>query len=166
MSIKPYIQSLPSSHPALEDVDYAHAYYNRSILKSDGKVFTWRNRAERIQLIRKGVPYASFEVLGQRMNKPVKAVLTMVGMAQTTYNKKKSEHSLLDSRNSELVLFIIELMDYGLYVFNAEEDKFNRWLEKANSSLNGNSPLSLLDTITGIEEVKACLDRMEYGNFS
>jgi putative toxin-antitoxin system antitoxin component (TIGR02293 family) len=135
-------------------------------LYSDGKTYVWSNQMERVGIIRQGIPYNSIELISQRLNRPVKSVLTIVGMPQTTYNKKKSEHSLLDSRNSELIVLITELLDYGTEVFNSEEEKFQRWLKKSNLSLGGNSPESLLDTITGIDEVKFCLDRIEYGNFA
>ena len=135
-------------------------------LNSDGKTYVWTNRMERLEIIRKGIPYSSIEIISQRINRPVKSVLSIVGMPQTTYNKKKSEHSLLDSRNSELIVLITELIDYGKEVFNNEEEKFQRWFKKTNQSLGGNSPESLLDTITGIDEVKFCLNRIEYGNLA
>lgn len=132
----------------------------------EGKVYGWTNKMERLGIIREGIPYSSIEVVSKRLNKPVKSVLSLVGLPQTTYNKKKSEHSLLDSRNSELVLLITELIDYGLEVFNNEEEKFQRWLKKSNISLGGNLPESMLDTVTGINEVKFCLNRLEFGNLA
>jgi putative toxin-antitoxin system antitoxin component (TIGR02293 family) len=135
-------------------------------LESDGKAYAWSNTMERVGIIRQGVPYYSIEIISKRLNRPVKSVLSIIGMPQTTYNKKKSEHSLLDSRNSELIVLITELIDYGLEVFNNEEEKFQRWLKKPNLSLDGNSPESLLDTITGIDEVKFALNRIEFGNFA
>lgn len=135
-------------------------------LTSDGKVYVWSNKMERVGLIRQGIPYDSIEIIGKRMNRPVKAMLSLVGLPQTTYNKKKSEHSLLDSRDSELILLITELLDYGIEVFNNEDEKFQRWLKKPNLSLGGNTPDSLLDTITGINEVKFCLNRLEFGNLA
>lgn len=135
-------------------------------LVSDGKTYIWANKIERVGIIRQGIPYNSIETISKRLNRPVKSVLTIVGLPQTTYNKKKSEHSLLDSRDSELIMLITELIDYGVEVFNNEEEKFQRWLKKPNLSLGGNSPESLLDTITGIDEVQFCLNRIEYGNFA
>ncbi|HET6558611.1 MAG TPA: antitoxin Xre/MbcA/ParS toxin-binding domain-containing protein [Prolixibacteraceae bacterium] len=135
-------------------------------IDSDGKTYVWNSKMERLEIIRKGIPYSSIEVISQRLNRPVKSILSIVGMPQTTYNKKKSEHSLLDSRNSELIVSITELIDYGKEVFNNEEEKFQRWLKKTNRALGGNSPESLLDTITGIDEVKFCLTRIEYGNLA
>ncbi|MFN3850495.1 MAG: antitoxin Xre/MbcA/ParS toxin-binding domain-containing protein [Spirosomataceae bacterium] len=135
-------------------------------LVSDGKTFMWTNKMERVNIIRRGIPYDSIETISKRLNRPIKSVLSIVGMPQTTYNKKKSEHSLLDSRDSELIVLITELIDYGIEVFNNEEEKFQRWLKKPNLSLGGNTPESLLDTITGIDEVQYCLNRIEYGNFA
>ena len=133
---------------------------------SDGKTYAWSNRMERVEVIRRGVPFETIELLSKRLDQPVKTTLSLVGIAQTTYNKKKSEHSLLDSRVSELIVLLTELIDYGQQVFNNESDKFQRWLKKPNLSLGGNTPESLLDTTTGIEEVNNCLHRIEYGNFA
>lgn len=135
-------------------------------LTSGNKVYAWTNRMERVQIIREGIPYDSIEAMSKKLNRPVKSILTIIGLPQTTYNKKKSDHSLLDSRNSELILLISELMDYGLEVFNNENEKFQRWLRKPNLSLGGNSPENLLDTITGIDEVRFCLNRLEFGNMA
>lgn len=136
------------------------------VLDSDGKVYKWSNRMERVEVIRQGVPYHSIEGISERLKSPVKSVLSIVGIPQTTYNKKKSEHSLLASRESELIVLLTELIDYGILVFNKEEEKFQRWLKKPNLSLGGNSPESLLDTATGIDEVNYCLNRIEFGNFA
>lgn len=137
-----------------------------SSLNTIGKEFKWTNKLERIGVIRAGIPYDSIEMISRRLNNPVKSVLAIVGIPQTTYNKKKSEHSLLDSRNTELVILINELIDYGLEVFNNEEEKFQRWLKKPNLSIGGNSPESMLDTVTGINEVKFSLNRLEFGNLA
>lgn len=138
----------------------------RSTLNSDGKEYSWSSKLERVEVIRSGIPYDSIEVISKRLNNPVKSILTIVGIPQTTYNKKKSEHHLLDSRDSELVILINELIDYGLEVFNNEEAKFQRWLKKPNLSIGGNIPENMLDTITGINEVKFSLNRLEYGNLA
>ena len=140
--------------------------FKKWTLASDGKKQTWSSKIERLQIIREGVPYSALEIISKRLDSPIKFVLSSMEIPQTTYNKKKSEHALLDSRDSELVLLIIELIDYGVEVFNTEEDKFKRWLKKPNLSLGGSTPESLLDTITGINEVNYCLNRLEYGSLA
>lgn len=137
-----------------------------STIDFEGKSYVWSNKMERIGIIRERIPYQSIEIISRRLNRPIKSVLSIVGMPQTTYNKNKGENSLLDSRDSELIVLITELLDFGLQVFNNEEEKFQRWLKKTNISLGGNSPESLLDTTTGIDEVKFALNRIEFGNFA
>jgi hypothetical protein len=63
---------------------------NRWTLASDGKVYVWTNKMQRAGIIREGIPYGSIEVISKRLNKPVKSILSLVGLPQTTYNKKKS----------------------------------------------------------------------------
>jgi putative toxin-antitoxin system antitoxin component (TIGR02293 family) len=135
-------------------------------LTAGGKKFSWNNDMERIGIIRKGLPYEAIEVISKKIDRPVKSVLTTLEIPQTTYNKKKKEHALLESRDSELVMLISELVDYGIEVFNKEAEKFQRWLKKPNPSLGGNSPDSMLDTVSGIREIKHALNRIEFGNLA
>jgi putative toxin-antitoxin system antitoxin component (TIGR02293 family) len=119
-----------------------------------------------VDIIRRGVPYSSIEIISKRIDVPVKSVLHMFGLPQTTYNKKRREKSLLNGRDSEVILLLTELVDFGIEVFNQEEDKFLRWMKKPNYSLGNNTPESLLDSNTGIQEVRNCLNRIEFGNFA
>lgn len=121
---------------------------------------------DKVNIIREGIPYAAIEVIGRRMNTPVKDVLHIFNLPQTTYNKKRREDALLNERDSETVLLLTELFDFGISVFNGDEQKFLRWMKKPNISLGGVSPESLLDSVTGMQEVKNCLNRLEYGNLA
>ncbi|MCC5930585.1 MAG: DUF2384 domain-containing protein [Cyclobacteriaceae bacterium] len=135
-------------------------------LVAEGREYNWSSKLERVDIIREGVPYGSIEVISKRINLPIKEVLHIFGLPQTTYNKKRRENALLSGRESETVLLLTELFDFGIEVFNQEEEKFRRWLKKQNISLGGNTPESLLDSNTGIQEVKNCLNRIEYGNMA
>jgi putative toxin-antitoxin system antitoxin component (TIGR02293 family) len=128
--------------------------------------YEWSTQMDRVNIIRKGLPYESFEVLSKRADLPVKQVLQLFGIPQTTYNKKKKDKDLLSGRDSEVVLVLTELLDFGLEVFNDEKEKFQRWLKKPNISLGEVAPESLFDSLTGIQEVKNCLNRLEYGNLA
>jgi|JFJP01.1.fsa_nt_gi putative toxin-antitoxin system antitoxin component (TIGR02293 family) len=135
-------------------------------LVSEGHEYVWTSKLDRVTIIRKGVPYASIDIISKRIDVPVKDVLHIFGLPQTTYNKKRREKSLLNGRDSEVVLLLTELLDFGIEVFNNEEEKFQRWMKKINFSLGDNTPESLLDSFTGIQEVKNCLNRIEYGNLA
>lgn len=135
-------------------------------ISSQGKVYAWTSPMEKVNIIRQGIPYGSIEIIGQLLDAPVKDILDILRLPQTTYNKKKKENSMLTGRDSEIILSIIELIDFGNLVFNNEEKKFQRWLKKPNISLGNTSPESLLDSSTGIQEVMNCLNRLEYGNLA
>ncbi len=97
---------------------------------------------------------------------PVKQILNLLRVPQTTYNKKKKDKDLLSGRDSEVILVLTELLDFGINVFNNEDEKFQRWLKKPNISLGGVTPESMFDSLTGIQEVSSCLNRLEYGNMA
>lgn len=59
-----------------------------------------------------------------------------------------------------------EILEYGLEVFNAEEIKFQSWLDKSNISLNNKIPRILLLSDKGCKEILQCLNRIEYGNYA
>ena len=136
-----------------------------SIMVADEK-YTWTTKLERVGIIRNGLPYESIEVISTRANLPIKQVLHLLGVAQTTYNKKKRDKDLLTGRDSEVILVLTELLDFGLEVFNNEKEKFQRWLKKPNISLGDVTPESLFDSLTGIQEVRNSLNRLEYGNMA
>lgn len=135
-------------------------------LDYDEKVISWSNNFERIQVIREGLPFSSLEILSRQINLSVKSLLELMRIPQTTYNKKKKENSLMDIGDSELVVEIVELIDFGISVFNQENEKFLRWLKKPNVSLGGEAPENFLDTRSGILEVMNCLQRIESGSFA
>ena len=139
---------------------------NKWSLEVANKSYGWTTKMDRVNIIRKGLPYESIEVISKKANLTVKQVLHFFGMAQTTYNKKKKDKDLLSSRDSEVILVLTELFDFGIDVFNDEKEKFQRWLKKSNISLGGVSPESLFDSLTGIQEVKNSLNRIEYGNLA
>ena len=128
--------------------------------------FVWATKMDRVGIIRKGLPYESIEVIGKSADLPVKQVLHLFGIPQTTYNKKKRDKDLLSARDSEVILVLTELLDFGLKVFNNEKEKFQRWLKKPNISLGSATPESLFDSLTGIQEVRNSLNRLEYGNMA
>jgi hypothetical protein len=79
---------------------------------------------------------------------------------------QKIVDDLVKSFNKSEELLVIELLDFGLKVFNNDNEKFERWLTKENESLGGVKPESLLTNKKDIQDVKNCLNRIEYGNFS
>lgn len=131
-----------------------------------GNKYEWKSKHDRIAIIRKGLPYTMVEAISKQSGLPVSKVLNFLGVAQTTYNKNKRNEILMSGRNSEAILLMTEVLEYGNSVFNHETEKFNRWLKKPNISIGNVTPVSLFDTLYGIQVVRNCLNRLEHGNFA
>ncbi|MCH7524874.1 MAG: DUF2384 domain-containing protein [Bacteroidetes bacterium] len=131
-----------------------------------GNKYEWQSKYDRIAIIRKGLPYTTVEAISKQSSLPISKVLNFLGIAQTTYNKNKRAKILMSGRNSEAILLMAEVLEYGDLVFNHETEKFNRWLKKTNISIGNVTPESLFDTLSGIQVVRNCLNRIEYGNFA
>jgi len=129
-------------------------------------IIEWKTSEQRINIIRQGVPYGVIEKVSLKLGVSTGKMLDRLSIAQRTYNKKKKEDAILDPRFSESILELQEIYDFGIEVFNNEEEKFLRWLKKPNQSLGNVTPESLFDSITGINEVRKALTRMEYGNMA
>jgi putative toxin-antitoxin system antitoxin component (TIGR02293 family) len=144
---KPYVAS--TQNQVVQDLQVAY----------DGGI-------QKLSHIRHGVPYQTVEALSIKAELPVKRMLEYLGMPQTTYNKKKREGHLLSTRDTEVLLALYELFEYGLEVFNQDHKSFDNWLRKPNPSLAGHVPESLFDTFTGMQEVRNCLQIIDYGNYA
>lgn len=150
--------NLASSYPTqLED---------QGSLQVADSTLVWSGKKQRVQLIREGLPITAIEAVGKKGSLSVAHLLKCLDMPQTTYNKRKRENKRLDGRDSELLLVLTEVLDFGLGVFNKERQKFQSWLHKPNTALGGEAPAALFDSITGIEEVRMALQRLEYGNMA
>ena len=119
---------------------------------------------DKIRLIRVGVPKSSINVVSKKANISFKAVFFYITMKEEEYYNNSFQ--TLNKKDSETILNLIEILDYGNYVFNNENEKFQRWLRKPNSYLNNMVPLSLFDSFSGIQEVRKCLNRTDFGNMA
>ncbi len=136
------------------------------VIASNRGDIMWKTSEDRINIIRQGVPYGVIEKVCLNLGVTKGRMLDRLSIAHRTYSKKIKEDSILDPRFSESILELQEIHDFGIEVFNNEKEKFLRWLKKPNLSLGNVTPESLFDSITGINEVRKALTRMEYGNMA
>jgi putative toxin-antitoxin system antitoxin component (TIGR02293 family) len=64
---------------------------------------------------------------------------------------------------AEHLLLLRQLSAWGAAIFGGDQGKFNRWLRRPLGGLAGESPLSLLDTDTGLQLVRQELGRLAHG---
>jgi uncharacterized protein (DUF2384 family) len=80
-------------------------------LVADGQALRWSTNVDRLRVIRAGVPYAAIESLSKAIHLPIKHLLDVLRLPQTSYNKKKAAAATLDPRDGELVMRIAEVID-------------------------------------------------------
>jgi len=81
---------------------------------------------------------------------------------RTLRNYRKPDNKLKENVKEHLLL-LISLFKHGNEVFGSSED-FNKWLNEENFYFDGNTPVSYLNTVTGIRLVENRLTAMEYGD--
>lgn len=94
----------------------------------------------------------SDEVISEWLNISVKTLRTYKKPSETFKGKVK-----------ENILLILSLVMHGTEVFGTKE-KFEQWLNTENFFFDNKSPVSFLNTVTGIRFVNDKLTAIEYGD--
>lgn len=87
---------------------------------------------------------------------------TYLHLSERTMQRYRTEKKTFEPIQSEKILEITMLYNYGLNVFGNKEN-FNTWIETKNIALGGVKPKDLLDTSYGIGLLKDELTRIEHG---
>ncbi len=160
MVIKPY---LDGSEDDKDKVNVVHDFQAEYASAPQSIVYEDHIKVDEI---RAGVLYTKLDEIAELAGVPIHRVLSLFDIPQTTYNKRKREAQLMGTRDTELTIYMEQTLRFGLEVFNDEIGKYQHWLDKPIISLGGVTPLSLFDSITGIERVRDVLYALEYGNLA
>lgn len=126
------------------------------ILNDDKNYFTL------VMATRNGLPYKSFENAQSLMPFSSQEWAEMLHISNRSLVRLKSDKKHLSRTQSEKLIEVTLLFDYGVDVFGSTE-KFTKWLSRTNIALGGIVPKSLLDTNQGIKAVETALSRIEHG---
>ncbi|MDB5206975.1 MAG: hypothetical protein JWR72_2050 [Flavisolibacter sp.] len=122
------------------------------------------NSFEKISAIREGVSKEELENLKNGAGLDYDTLAQALNVAKATLHNKKGK-AKFDKYISERVFLIADLYSFGYDVFGNRE-KFNDWMKTENRALGGITPVSLMDTLYGTEEVKHLIGRIAYGVYS
>lgn len=126
-------------------------------------VYRW-SRFDKIDAIKNGISKEELETLKNQSALDYDTIASILNIGKATLHNKKGKEKF-DQYISERIFLLADLYSYGYEAFENKEN-FNQWMKMPNRSLGGVSPLSLLDTLYGLEEVKHLIGRIEYGVFS
>ena len=95
---------------------------------------------------------------------PEKEFAKIAGTSSRTISRLKNDQ-LIPEHAAEVTLSVVRAFRKAEEIFGSEE-KAALWLKRSNAALEGNTPLFLLNTRFGSEEVMDVLTRIEHGVYS
>jgi putative toxin-antitoxin system antitoxin component (TIGR02293 family) len=118
---------------------------------------------DKILLIRQGVSKNDLEALKDQSGLDYDTLSTILAVSRATLINKKGAEKF-DSATSERILLLADTVAYGQSVFE-DKDRFNTWMKDKNKALGDKTPLEMMDTLYGVQEIKKLIGRIEYGVF-
>jgi putative toxin-antitoxin system antitoxin component (TIGR02293 family) len=118
-----------------------------------------------IPLSKNGLPISAFKQLQDRYQIGNKKMSELVGMSESTLQRRYRAKGRLSEIESQTVLQLAELWSQGMYIFEDESD-LRSWLNSEILALGRVAPLSLLGTPLGRNHVQELLLRLEWGIYS
>lgn len=122
----------------------------------DGEALTY------IEHIRNGISYSFFSNFFETSALTMQEWSEILHLNLRTLQRYKKDEIIFDSLQSERILQILLLNNYGVEVFGSPQ-KFHSWLETDNVALGKIKPKSLFDSSFGINLIKDELSRIEQG---
>lgn len=116
---------------------------------------------ELIQEIRQGLPPAVIDALMDTYGLTAKDLAKPLGVSLSTI-KRRHQKERLNPVVSDHLYRVANVLTLATDILG-DRHKVLRWLNKPNRALNGNTPMSRLDTHIGYEQVEDILFRIEHG---
>lgn len=132
-------------------------------LKGDERKFHLTSM-EWVSAIRRGIPSSAVDALTAFLLVSQTEFSDALDIPVRTLVRRKGE-GLLNSEESAKLVRVARVIQRAEEVFD-DPDSARDWLKTANTSLGGETPMSLLDTEIGAEAVIDTLGRIEHGVFA
>lgn len=123
-----------------------------------------RSSLDWISVIRQGISAAAVDVLARAIGVTQGELALALGIPERTLARRKKE-GMLNSEESAKLVRLARVVARAETVFENVDAALD-WLKSPNAALGGATPLSLLDTEIGAENVADTLGRIEHGVFA
>lgn len=118
-----------------------------------------------VEQARAGVDRAKADEVAAVVGLTDKEMARILNLSERTFHRIRPDMRL-DSNASERLLLLEALIRHGLDVFDERTDVLGRWLHVPLPELRRQSPVALLDTVTGFGMVHTVLGRIEHGIYA
>ena len=116
-----------------------------------------------IAAVRQGLPFAVFTALQEALGVSAATLAQLTGMPMRTLHRRRREGRFKPDESDNLVR-IARVLSRVLEFFDDKAAALH-WLKTPASALDDATPLSLLDTEVGAQEVLRLLGQLEHGVF-
>lgn len=116
-----------------------------------------------VGLVREGVSWQDFRNMISSIGLTDQSAAGILQIPLRTLARRKGKR--LEKLESERLIRLVRLVKQATEVLGSK-DKALQWLNAPNRALEGEIPMTLLDTDIGTQAVEAVLTRIEYGVFS
>jgi putative toxin-antitoxin system antitoxin component (TIGR02293 family) len=116
-------------------------------------------------ITREGLPVGSLTLLAQELAVERKTLAQVVGISERTLSRRIARDERLSADESDRMVRVARVVAMATDTFGTIK-KAALWLQTRNRVLGGETPLSLLDTDTGVRSVETILGRIAWGVYS
>lgn len=117
--------------------------------------------AAKIGYIKSGISKLYLVGIKDAINLDYDTLGRILSVSRAKLLSKKPEEKF-DQLTSERIMLLADVFSYGLAVFE-DKDRLTAWLKRPSKALGDKSPIDMMDTLYGIQEIKNELGRIEYG---
>jgi putative toxin-antitoxin system antitoxin component (TIGR02293 family) len=116
-------------------------------------------------LTREGLPVQVLVRLAGELGIECKRLALVVGISERTLSRRLASAGRLTAEESDRTVRLARVVAMAIDTLSTAK-KASLWLQSPNLVLEGQLPLDLLDTDTGVRSVETVLGRIAYGIYS
>jgi putative toxin-antitoxin system antitoxin component (TIGR02293 family) len=121
--------------------------------------------AEWQRLIEEGIPVTSAEALKRTIAVPDQLLAALLGISAKTLSRARAGQGRLDPVASDRLFRVARIGALAIEVLE-DEARAVSWLKRPQIGLGGRTPLALLTTDVGRDQVEKLLLRIEHGVYT
>ncbi len=151
-------------HRAVRNSDSTDDNFLAAIFGADNEVVNRLSDQDWVNKIRSGLPCSTLTALASKIDVPQKDIASWLHTTTRTIQRSIEANTPLGLDLSDRVAQLLRVYCRCRDVFR-DDKKISSWLKTQNYALGNVAPVSLLDTIPGMEIVLDELGRIEHGVF-
>ena len=118
-----------------------------------------------VLLIREGLPVDTLTKIAHDLSIDRRKLARAVGISERTLSRRLATAARLTAEESDRTVRLARVVAMATETLGTSA-KASSWLQNPNRALEGQVPLDLLDTETGVRAVETILGRIDYGLYS